>query len=176
MKSRQQNRISLTPFFLCGTGVWTWGLTLDKQALYHSTSSFLCWAFWDRISQTICPHCPWTWSSFLDYRSEPLASSLTPFLLKERVICICWDSWTIISECQFYGGFCLLCALFSPQIFYSVHASFFTKINFLKLKMWFLFIDLAKNRFKERIHSIVEDLGHMGMHKMYSANGRKNYC
>jgi hypothetical protein len=52
-------------FFSFGnTGVWTQGLVLTRQALYHLnhfTSPFLCWVF--RISQTICQ--VWLWTTIL---------------------------------------------------------------------------------------------------------------
>jgi hypothetical protein len=70
-------------FFFCGTGVWTQGLTLARQALYHliySVSPFIVMDFFgDRVSQTICQglvsNCyplDLCLLSHWDYRCEPL--------------------------------------------------------------------------------------------------------
>jgi hypothetical protein len=54
-------------FFICGTAVWTQGLTLLKQVLYglsHSTSlSFCIGNIWDRVSWAIC--LGWLWTTIL---------------------------------------------------------------------------------------------------------------
>jgi hypothetical protein len=50
-------------FFLGGTGVWTQGSTLVKQALYHlhqTPSPFCSGYFGNGVSQTICPGWPQT--------------------------------------------------------------------------------------------------------------------
>jgi large subunit ribosomal protein L35Ae len=72
------------------TGIWTHGVTLVKQALYHlsrSISPFFCDGyFWDRVSQTICPGrlqiATLLISASWDYRRKPLASGFNTAFLK----------------------------------------------------------------------------------------------
>jgi hypothetical protein len=61
--NKWENRVSgkarrrLIPYLFidfCSTGVW-----LRTHTLSHSTSPFLCWSFWDRVSWNICPGYLW---------------------------------------------------------------------------------------------------------------------
>jgi hypothetical protein len=122
--------LSLSPSTMEGVG--TQGLMLARQVFYHwshLTSPFLCWAFWDGVSQTQTICLGWLWTSVL-LTSASWVARVTDVSCWYQLLfsfrCICYVILT--HRCNVFQYFSLPVILFScpassssPQTHYYNH-------------------------------------------------------